>query len=493
MSDDDRRQLLRDMGINTSISLDKLSRMELPLLQRAAMVASGLAQIATGKALPLIAGLGIGRVLGVLTGPVGLALTGLYTAYDISNPAFRITLPCVVQIAWIRLKNSRHHRLSESVSSTTISTANYDNRWVFENEKSQRVLTVSSIALNKITHPDTLVRHDITEISRLGPLLQTLPSLATAAHIASHHYMEVIIDGALAKVKDGSGYRGFSLGEKGIKAHAVLLNPDKLNQLVNAGILLNVASAILAQKHLADISNKLTQIIETIREISAFQNNARKSEIVGAIQYLQQITPVVIEGQSSPEIRQMLEAIEKDFSTLQDHLLTDIAFAGEKVASINDGSFFSSATITSKIQAQQKIIEERTMEWDLAMKVRGQALHLVSHSEGQTMLVERRQQAIEHHYAQFDTVISKVEKQLQSRIDSISAVAEQANTTSANKVILRKWCNNRLMPQKVAIKEASQAFDQFQQNMLDKPLQTSRMLVEMKDGKPVKCYALPDA
>lgn len=313
MSDDDRRQLLRDMGINTSISLDKLSRMELPLLQRAAMVASGLAQIATGKALPLIAGLGIGRVLGVLTGPVGLALTGLYTAYDISNPAFRITLPCVVQIAWIRLKNSRHHRLSESVSSTTISTANYDNRWVFENEKSQRVLTVSSIALNKITHPDTLVRHDITEISRLGPLLQTLPSLATAAHIASHHYMEVIIDGALAKVKDGSGYRGFSLGEKGIKAHAVLLNPDKLNQLVNAGILLNVASAILAQKHLADISNKLTQIIETIREISAFQNNARKSEIVGAIQYLQQITPVVIEGQSSPEIRQMLEAIEKDF------------------------------------------------------------------------------------------------------------------------------------------------------------------------------------
>lgn len=493
MSDDDRRQLLRDMGINTSISLDKLSRMELPLLQRAAMVASGLAQIATGKALPLIAGLGIGRVLGVLTGPVGLALTGLYTAYDISNPAFRITLPCVVQIAWIRLKNSRHHRLSESVSSTAMSTANYDNRWVFENEKSQRVLTVSSIALNEITHPDTLVRHDITEISRLGPLLQTLPSLATAAHIASHHYMEVIIDGALAKVKDGSGYRGFSLGEKGIKAHAVLLNPDKLNQLVNAGILLNVASAILAQKHLADISNKLTQIIETIREISAFQNNARKSEIVGAIQYLQQITPVVIEGQSSPEIRQMLEAIEKDFSTLQDHLLTDIAFAGEKIAAINDGSFFSSATITSKIQAQQKTIEERTMEWDLAMRVRGQALHLVSHSEGQTMLVKRRQQAIEHHYAQFDTVISKVETQLQSRIDSISAVAEQANTTSANKVILRKWSNNRLILQKVAIKEARQAFDQFQQNMLDKPLQTSRILVEMKDGKAVKCFALPDA
>jgi uncharacterized protein YaaW (UPF0174 family) len=98
MSDDERSQILRDMGINGSASMD------IPVWQRAALVANSLAQTTAGKVLPLIAGLGIGRVLGVLTGPVGLAITGLYTAYDISNPAFRVTLPCVVQIAWIRLK-----------------------------------------------------------------------------------------------------------------------------------------------------------------------------------------------------------------------------------------------------------------------------------------------------------------------------------------------------------------------------------------------------
>lgn len=93
MSDDERSQILRDMGINGSASMD------IPVWQRAALVANSLAQTTAGKVLPLIAGLGIGRVLGVLTGPVGLAITGLYTAYDISNPAFRVTLPCVVQIA----------------------------------------------------------------------------------------------------------------------------------------------------------------------------------------------------------------------------------------------------------------------------------------------------------------------------------------------------------------------------------------------------------
>lgn len=95
MSDDERRQILRGMGISASVSLD------IPVWQKAALVANGLAQTTAGKVLPLIAGLSIGRVLGVLTGPVGLAITGLYTAYDISNPAFRGHCP-----AWCRLPGS---------------------------------------------------------------------------------------------------------------------------------------------------------------------------------------------------------------------------------------------------------------------------------------------------------------------------------------------------------------------------------------------------
>lgn len=68
MSDDERRQILREMGINGSASMD------IPVWQRAALVANSLAQTTAGKVLPLIAGLGIGRVLGVLTGPVGWLL-----------------------------------------------------------------------------------------------------------------------------------------------------------------------------------------------------------------------------------------------------------------------------------------------------------------------------------------------------------------------------------------------------------------------------------
>lgn len=410
MSDDERRQILRGMGISASVSLD------IPVWQKAALVANGLAQTTAGKVLPLIAGLGIGRVLGVLTGPVGLAITGLYTAYDISNPAFRVILPCVVQIAWIRLKNSRQFRLATRPSPATMPALIYDQRWGFGHDIHQPALTVATIPPSESINTGAMQEQDIAGISRLSPLLQTLPSLATSAHVASHQYMEVIINGPLASVKDGPGFRGFSLGEKGIKEHAVLLNPDKLSQLVNAGMLLNVASAVLAQKHLADISKKLTEIVEAVREVSAFQNNARKSEIIGALQYLQQITPTVLEGQCSPAIRQKLEDIEVQFSALQAHLLTDITATGDKVAALKDRGLFGSSEITNKIQTQQKILDERIHEWDLAMKVRAQALHLLTHAEGNTTLVRHRQQTIVHNYQEFESVVDKIERQLHQRI-----------------------------------------------------------------------------
>ena len=485
MSDDERRQILRGMGISASVSLD------IPVWQKAALVANGLAQTTAGKVLPLIAGLGIGRVLGVLTGPVGLAITGLYTAYDISNPAFRVTLPCVVQIAWIRLKNSRQFRLATRPSPATMPALIYDQRWGFGHDIHQPALTVATIPPSESIITGAMQEQDITGISRLSPLLQTLPSLAASTHIASHQYMEVIINGPLASVKDGPGFRGFSLGEKGIKEHAVLLNPDKLSQLVNAGMLLNVASAVLAQKHLADISKKLTEIVEAVREVSAFQNNARKSEIIGAIQYLQQITPVVIEEQCSPAIRQKLEDIEVQFSALQAHLLTDITAAGDKVSALKDRGLFGSSEITNKIQTHQKILDERIHEWDLAMKVRAQALHLLTHAEGNTTLVRHRQQTIVHNYQEFGSVVDKVERQLHQRIQGISALTEQSNTTNANKVLLRKWTKTTLMHQKMAIEEAHSSFGKFQQGLLAEQPQSARLLVEMQDGKPVKCFELP--
>ena len=101
--------------------------------------------------------------------------------------------------------------------------------------------------------------------------------------------------------------------------------------------------------------------------------------------------------QCSPAIRQKLEDIEVQFSALQAHLLTDITAAGDKVSALKDRGLFGSTEITNKIQTQQKILDERIHEWELAIKARAQALHLLTHAEGGTTLVKHRQQTIIHN------------------------------------------------------------------------------------------------
>ena len=44
------------------------------------------------------------RSLGMLMGPVGWALLSGWTAWDIAGPAYQVTVPAVLQIAFLRLK-----------------------------------------------------------------------------------------------------------------------------------------------------------------------------------------------------------------------------------------------------------------------------------------------------------------------------------------------------------------------------------------------------
>ncbi len=43
-----------------------------------------------------------GRLLALLAGPVGLIITTLWAAADIAGPAYRVTIPCVILIAYMR-------------------------------------------------------------------------------------------------------------------------------------------------------------------------------------------------------------------------------------------------------------------------------------------------------------------------------------------------------------------------------------------------------
>lgn len=71
--------------------------------QIAIIVANIVAKTILGRGLSL----GLNRVLtkglSVLAGPIGWIIIAIWTAIDLAGPAFRVTIPCVLQVTMIRL------------------------------------------------------------------------------------------------------------------------------------------------------------------------------------------------------------------------------------------------------------------------------------------------------------------------------------------------------------------------------------------------------
>lgn len=66
------------------------------------VIVNALSRAIFGRGLSLAANFGLVRALGVLTGPVGIVLTALWTAIDIAGPAYRVTIPCVILLSCFR-------------------------------------------------------------------------------------------------------------------------------------------------------------------------------------------------------------------------------------------------------------------------------------------------------------------------------------------------------------------------------------------------------
>jgi uncharacterized protein YaaW (UPF0174 family) len=74
----------------------------------ALFAANSLARSMTGRSLTIATNAALDRTVHALAGPVAWAVTALWTAFDLASPAYRVTVPCVVQIAYMRQKQSLH-------------------------------------------------------------------------------------------------------------------------------------------------------------------------------------------------------------------------------------------------------------------------------------------------------------------------------------------------------------------------------------------------
>ena len=68
----------------------------------AAIVANAVARALIGRGLSLAANAALTRLMGAFAGPIGWTLSAAWLLVDIAGPAYRITVPAVIMVAYLR-------------------------------------------------------------------------------------------------------------------------------------------------------------------------------------------------------------------------------------------------------------------------------------------------------------------------------------------------------------------------------------------------------
>ncbi|CAM4328404.1 YaaW family protein [Vibrio agarivorans] len=113
MSEEERQKLLEEVGADSKMSKGGATSAVLIAAFRAGgfksyqltlIIANEIAKFILGRGLSFATNRTITKLASILSGPIGWTLSGIWTAYDIAGPAYRVTIPCVIHIAMLRKK-----------------------------------------------------------------------------------------------------------------------------------------------------------------------------------------------------------------------------------------------------------------------------------------------------------------------------------------------------------------------------------------------------
>jgi uncharacterized protein YaaW (UPF0174 family) len=111
MSEDDIKEIVKELNLNTTNFTSQATMAALQIAIKksgflaykiALIVANAIAKALLGHGLKLATNATITRSVAIFAGPIGWVITGIWTAIDVAGPAYRVTIPTVIQIAYLR-------------------------------------------------------------------------------------------------------------------------------------------------------------------------------------------------------------------------------------------------------------------------------------------------------------------------------------------------------------------------------------------------------
>ncbi len=110
-SDDELKKMLEELGYPTTNFARQAAMATLMAAWKAGgfqsyillvSVVNAVMKFLVGRGLSLAANAALSRMASIVMGPIGWVLTALWTFIDVAGPAYRVTVPAIIQIAYIR-------------------------------------------------------------------------------------------------------------------------------------------------------------------------------------------------------------------------------------------------------------------------------------------------------------------------------------------------------------------------------------------------------
>lgn len=114
MTAEDMKKLVDEMNIKTQTPTKQGMTIALQMAIRnggfapykmAVIVANAVAQTLLGRGLSLALNAGLTKYISIFAGPIGWLVTVLWTLVDVAGPAYRVTIPSVIQVIYMRRRS----------------------------------------------------------------------------------------------------------------------------------------------------------------------------------------------------------------------------------------------------------------------------------------------------------------------------------------------------------------------------------------------------
>lgn len=304
----------------------------------------------------------------------------------------------------------------------------------------EAALTVRSWGKASIPEDARPLSAEASYLSALGPILQMAPSVLTAAEMGSGQYMKVVVDGSLAAAKDGT-FMPFVRGSNGkVTDLARLQDPDLLRSLINAAAVWQVATVIVAQKHLADITQHLKAIRDVLDEVLTFQKTERRSKILGAVQYFQEVVEVLGRGGVAPSSRQTLENKYAELTSIQVHLEVEIRAFIKRIPFIKGNERFGSEELFRQMQTHNETLTAAIEDWHQCVGARLMSWYILMCYAGEHQTKVTRLRKIEesvHSFSTSDEALAGIREKWDRRIDEADAFWNRGSTLEKRRANMR--------------------------------------------------------